>query len=703
MALPLPESSQQLDSALLLNAFRTMLTSRCFDDKEIALKHQNRVYFQLSGAGHEAISVATAMVLRSGYDWLFPHVRDRALCLFLGLSPYEQFLASVAARTDEISGARQMPSHWGCKRLKMPSRSSCIGMQFLHAVGVAEAAYRQSLIPESVLPIEAHPEEIVYVGSGEGATSEGEFWESLNTSCNLRLPVLYVVQDNGYAISVPVEVQTAGGSISALVRGFPNLWVEECDGTDFATSYASLVRASDHCRKRQGPALVHARVVRPYSHSTSDDESSYRSASELDEQLCRDPIRKLERHLLSKGIVTGEQLEQIRAGIDEEINAAAEKALGVPHASPESADLFVYSPEIDPASTEYDTENDVEEDSGQSTMVDLINRCLHAEMARDSKILVMGQDVADASRSEILAHVKGKGGVFKATSGLQRVYGDARVFNTPLAEANIIGRAVGLALRGFKPIPEIQFFDYIWPAYMQLHNEVPLMRWRSNNAWKCPMVVRVPIGGYIRGGAIYHNQSGVSLFTHVPGWRVVMPSNAIDACGLLRTAIRCDDPVLFLEHKYLYRQSFNRGDYPGDGFMVPFAKARVAHSGTSASIITYGALVQKSVQVANQFSDRGIEIEVLDLRSLNPYDWNAISTTVKKTHRVLIAYEDSMAWGYGAEIAARIAGELFDDLDAPVARVAARNCFVSYTPGVEEFTLPQTNDLVQELEFLLSH
>jgi 2-oxoisovalerate dehydrogenase E1 component len=685
----------------LLAYYRTMLLSRCFDDKEIILKNQNRVFFQLSSAGHEAIALATALTLHPAYDWLFPHVCDRAMLLHFGLTPYEQFLASVAAHTDIISGARQMPSHWGCKRLNLPSRSSCIGMQFLQAVGAAEAGMRGAHLKAGLASF--HEDEIVYVGSGDGGTSEGEFWESLNTACNLKLPVLYVIQDNAYAISVPVEVQTAGGSISKLLSGFPDLFIEECDGTDLQASYATLARAAAHCRARRGPALVHAHVTRPYSHSMSDDESLYRSPAELAEQATRDPLVKLREHLIRENIATAEELQRLQAEVKAELDAAADEALQVPHAPPESATLYVYSPDVDPTSAAFDTEAQATLTGNEGTMVDLINRCLYEEMARDERLVVLGQDVADASRTACLNEVKGKGGVFKVTSNLQRQFGDARVFNTPLAEANIIGRAVGMAVRGLKPLAEIQFFDYIWPAYMQLHNEVPLLRWRSNNAWKCPMVVRAPVGGYIKGGAIYHSQSGVHLFTSIPGWRVVMPSNALDANGLLRTAIRCDDPVLFLEHKHLYRQTYNKSAYPGPDFMIPFGKARLVRSGADVTLITYGALVQKSWLAAQQLAQEGIDVEVIDLRSLNPYDWAAIATSVRKTSRALVVYEDMISWGYGAEIAARIGQELFDYLDAPVSRVAARDCFVSYTPEVEDYTLPQVADIANAIRELVRY
>jgi 2-oxoisovalerate dehydrogenase E1 component len=690
------EGRAALDRATLLGLYRTMYAARRIDDKEIQLKRQNLVYFQISGAGHEAVQVAAGLVLRPGYDWFYPYYRDRALALSLGTTPYDHLLASVAAKTDPHSGARQMPSHWSDARLHIVSRSSATGMQFLQALGAAEAGYRYSLIKEIEDRATRFAEdELVFVSSGDGTTSEGEFWESLNTACNLKLPLLYLIEDNGYAISVPVEVQTAGGKISSLVESFPNLYIEECDGTDVVASYDALARAADYCRNRRGPAFVHAHVIRPYSHSLSDDEQMYRAAAERAADALRDPIKKFGAYLIEEGAATRQELTRLEAEVDAEINDAAERALRVGQPPKESATLYVYSPDVDPTSAQFDTEDKVKLTGGEGTMVDLINRCLHEEMARNPRVVVFGEDVADCSREESLECVKGKGGVFKVTANLQRKFGSARVFNSPLAEANIIGRAIGMATRGLKPVAEIQFFDYIWPAYMQLHNEAPLLRWRSNNTWKCPMVVRVPIGGYLKGGAIYHSMSGTQLFTSIPGWRVVMPSTALDAAGLLRTAIRSDDPVMFLEHKHLYRQTYNKSQYPDPDFMVPFGKAKMVREGANVTVITFGALVHRSLVAAKQAAQQGVSVEVIDLRSLNPYDWPAIEKSVKKTSRVVVAYEDSLSWGYGAEIAARIADELFEYLDAPVKRVAALDCFVAYAPDVEDAILPQTEDVLR--------
>jgi 2-oxoisovalerate dehydrogenase E1 component len=693
-----------LAPATLISAYRTMYTSRRIDDKELLLKRQNRTFFQINGVGHEAVLAAAGLVLRPAYDWFFAYYRDRALVLSLGITPYDQLLAAVAAEDDPNSGARQMPSHWSNHKLNIFSRSSATGTQFLQAVGAAEAGYRYSMIKE-IEDRAAHfkHDEVVYVSAGDGTTSEGEFWESLNTACNLKLPVLYLIEDNGYAISVPVEVQTAGGSISRLVSSLPGLYIEECDGTDFLASYETLSRAVEYARERRGPALVHAHVIRPYSHSQSDDETLYRPEEERVNEAARDPIKRLGDLLIREGVLTEEELQKVKDEADAEVNDAAERALARPQPPKESAMLYVYSPDVDPTSPEFDTEDQAHLNGREGTMVDLINRCLHEEMERNPRIVVLGEDVADASRAEYLSRLKGKGGVFKVTANLQRRFGGDRVYNTPLAEANVIGRSIGMAARGLKPIAEIQFFDYIWPAFMQLRDEAPLLRWRSNNRWKCPMVVRVPVGGYLKGGAIYHSQSGVSTFTSIPGWRVVMPSNALDANGLLRTAIRCDDPVLFLEHKHLYRQTYNKSPYPGSDFMIPFGKARVVREGADLTIITYGALVQRSLVAAKQAAKEEISVEVIDLRSLNPYDWRAIERSVRKTNRALIVYEDCVSWGYGAEIAARIADELFDQLDAPVKRVAALDCFVAYAPDVEDAILPQTDDVLEAIQDIAAY
>jgi 2-oxoisovalerate dehydrogenase E1 component len=693
-----------LDEKALVGIYRTMYQSRRLDDKEIQLKGQNKVFFQISGAGHEAILVAAGMAMKGGYDWFYPYYRDRALMLQLGMTSKEMLQSAVGAEADPNSHGRQMPSHWGSVPLNVPSQSSPTGTQALQAVGAAEASHIASKVEELQEKVTGFKgDEVVYMSVGDGTTSEGEYWEALNTACNLKLPVIFLVEDNGYAISVPVEVGTAGGSISDLVIGFPNLFIQKCDGTDPLESLDTFQKAVKYCRERKGPAFIHAKVIRPYSHSLSDDERLYRPEEERQQDAENDPITTYGEFLMTEGIISSEDLEKVRNEVNAEIAIATDEALASPQPAPETAHRNVYSEDVDPTSGEFDTEDGAELSGKPGTMVDLINRCMHTEMQRDPRIVVFGEDVADVSREEYLDQVKGKGGVFKVTANLQREFGSARVFNSPLAEANIVGRAIGMATRGLKPVVEIQFFDYIFPAYHQIRNELALMRWRSDGDWKSPVVMRVPVGGYLKGGAIYHSQSGTTLFSHIPGLRIAYPSNALDANGLLRTAIRCDDPVLFLEHKHLYRQVYNKSEYPSDEFMVPFGKAKVTREGTDVSVITFGALVERTRQAAKKLEKNGISVEIVDLRSLAPYDWEAIEKTVKKTNRVIIAHEDSLSFGYGAEIAARISNELFEYLDAPVRRVGATDTFVAYAPQMEDYILPQVDDVEKAVNELMKY
>jgi 2-oxoisovalerate dehydrogenase E1 component len=699
------EKYHGLDTKTLVGMYRTMFLSRTIDDKEINLKGQNKVFFQISGAGHEAVLVAAGLAMKPAYDWFFPYYRDRALMLQLGMTPLEMLYSAVGAEPDPNSHGRQMPSHWGHKDLNVPSQSSCTGSQALHAVGAAEASYRAAMVKglqDKVTGFKG--DEVVYMSIGDGTTSEGEVWEALNSACNMKLPVIFVVEDNGYAISTPVEVNTAGGSISELVKGFPNLLIQKCDGTNPVESYATFKKAVEFCRERKGAAFVHAKVVRPYSHSLSDDEKGYRPVEELEKDAAIDPLRTFAEFLMTEKLASSEELETIRNEVQKEVNEAADIALATPQPAPESALRNVFSPDIDPTDRQlFDTEDGAELSGNAGTMVDLINRCLHEEMARDERIVVFGEDVADVSRDEYLETLKGKGGVFKVTANLQRSFGSARVFNSPLAEANIIGRAVGLALRNIKPVVEIQFFDYIFPAFHQIRNEVAVTRWRSDGDTKCPMVMRVPVGGYLKGGAVYHSQSGVTLFAHTPGLMIAYPSNALDANGLLRTAIRCDDPVMFLEHKHLYRQVYNKSQYPSSEFLIPFGKGKKIREGADVTIVTYGALVQRSFEACKRLEKQGITVDLIDLRTLVPYDWEIIAESVKKTSRCIVAHEDSVSYGYGAEIAARISDELFEYLDAPVRRVGATDTFVAYAPQVEDFILPQTEDVEKAVLELMKY
>ena len=668
--------SVQLHLAMLQN----MILSRRLDDLEIKLKRKNEIYFQISGAGHEATQTAGALLFQSGYDWFFPYYRDRAFCLGIGVTPKEMLMQGFGCAADPASGGRQMPSHWGHKKCQIPSSSSPTGTQFLNAVGCAEASCFFD-----------KKDQVTVVSSGEGTTSQGEFYEALNTACLGKLPLIFHIQDNGYAISVPVEAQTPGGSISELLSGYPNLLILNFDGCDPLLSYLKWEEAYAHARSGKGPVLLHAKVVRPYSHSMSDDERLYRSQKEIDLEKQQDPISVFKERLTVKNLE--QEIKQIEADVEKELEIAEKEAREEPKAT--NVQSYVFSPNINPESTSFDAKADFQ--GSEKTMVELINSCLKDEMAKNEQLVVFGEDVADVSKEEHLQDLKGKGGVFKVTSGLQKTFGSHRVFNSPLAEANIVGRAVGMALRGIKPVVEIQFFDYIFPAMMQIRSELALMRWRSNNEFSCPVVIRTTYGGYLKGGAVYHSQTGESIFTHIPGLRVVLPSNALDANGLLRTAIRCEDPVLFLEHKHLYRQTYNRSANPGPDFTIPFGKAKCVREGEDLTIITYGALVKRSLDAAKQAQNEGVNVEILDLRTLSPFDWESIQASVKKTNRVIIAHEENLSWGFGAELASKISDELFEHLDAPVKRVASLDTFVGYHPNLEEQILPQINDIFEAI------
>ncbi len=692
----------------LVRMLRAMRLARALDDAELRLLRQQKVYFTINGSGHEAVQVAAAQLLRPGKDWFFPYYRDRALCLALGVTPRAMLLQAMGRRDDPSSGGRQMPSHFGDPDLHIVSQSSPTGTQFLQAVGVAEAARLARTLP---LPPDDHPpasaDEIVYVSSGEGATSEGEFQEALSTALLYRLPVLFLVEDNEYAISVPIEAQTPAGSISRLLKHIPGLTVIETDGLDPVASHADLARAMSLLRAGEGPVLVHARVVRLKPHSNSDDDRDYRPEGEREESRRLDPIISFEELLLREDVVTEEELDDIRRGVDVEVAAAVEEALAAPEPAATSIHEHLFAPKPEPALVEVSSEVSTWLQSkemlaaplgqlrGEQTLLESVRLTLYREMERDPRIVVFGQDVADASREEVLDLLKGKGGVFKVTAGLQRTFGSHRVFNTPIAEAAIVGRAIGMAVRGLRPVVEIQFFDYIWPAMMQIRNELALLRWRSNGGFAAPVVIRAPIGGYLRGGAIYHSQTGESIFCHCPGLRVVMPSNARDAAGLLRTSIRCGDPVIFLEHKHLYRQPYTRTPDPGPDFTIPLGKAEIVRSGSDITLVTWGALVNRALVAAEKLRRDDIDVEVIDLRSLQPYDFETVAESVRRTSRIVVASEEPPEFGVAAEIAARVGEDLFEDLDAPVARIGSPLVPVGYSPVLEQATLPQVGDILE--------
>jgi len=668
----------------LVEDFRLMCLSRAVDDRQLIMHKQGRTYFQIAGAGHEALLAGVARSLRSGYDWFFPYYRDLALVLALGVSPYEVLLQAVGSAADPASGGRQMPAHYGNAALHIVSQSSPTGSQCLPAVGCAEAGrYARA---HAIAAADAHDDEVVYVSIGDGATSEGEFWESLNTACRLRLPVVYLVADNGYAISVRTADQ-APAPISELVAGFPGLGIERFDGVDYFASRQRAAEAVARARAGEGPVLLHASVVRPYSHSSSDNQARYRIAADIAEEAERDPVRCFGEDLVAAGVLTADEVESILAEAHDAAAAAATQALEAERPQPSTVlHHLVALPEI--------PEPPRPDPNGEPVHFgEAIRRTLAELMEEDVRIRVFGEDVADGE-PDYLESLDGLGGVFGTTHGLQRAFGSDRCFNTPLAEANIVGRAVGQAVRGLHPSPEIQFFDYIWPAMTQIRSEAATTRWRSNGMFHAPMVLRVAIGGYVHGGAIWHSQCGESIFTHIPGLVVMFPSRARDAAGMLRAAFQCEDPVLFLEHKALYRQRFAMDPFPQPEYVVPVGKAATVRRGEDLTIVTWGAMVQRCGLAAEQLAAEGIEAEIVDLRTLAPWDREAVLTSVHRTSRLLVVHEDVLTSGFGAEVAAVAADECFDALDAPVRRIGALDTWVPYEPTLEAAVLPQTDEIV---------
>ena len=683
-----------VDAAEAVEDFHRACISRSIDDRQIILQRQGKCFFQISGAGHEALLLGLARDLKAGYDWFFPYYRDQALMIGLGMSPYQILLQAVGSSDDPASGGRQMPSHWGDRDMHVFTTSSPTGSQCLPAVGCAEGG--RYIVGHPEIDAVAHPDEVTFMSIGEGATSEGEFWESLNSTCTLKLPMLYVVADNGFAISVPVKDQSPG-PISDLVSGFPNLRVEKVDGTDYAAVRKLGADVIAGIRAGDGPTLIHASVTRPYSHSGQDTQSKYRTKDALEAEAQLDPIQRMEQTLIEAGVLTADDAAEIREEAKKAVAAASKEALAAPRPTVDSCLDNVYAlPQIDPDAEKADTgDGEVVPMGGTGGALNLV---LAEIMEADPRVRIFGEDVADAP-IDVLEHVEGKGGVFGTTHGLQRRFGVDRCFNAPLAEANIVGRAVGQAVRGLKPAPEIQFFDYIWPAMTQIKSEAATIRWRSNGNWTCPMVLRVPIGGYLKGGSIWHSQSGESIFTHIPGLIVMFPSRARDAAGLLRTAFQCDDPVLFLEHKHLIRQPYNRDPYPSEGYMIPLGTGDYVTRGSDLTIVTYGATVEKSRLAAEKL---GASVEIIDLRCLIPWDKDLVAESVARTGRVLVVHEDIVTSGFGAEIAAWIGENLFEHLDAPVSRHGALDCHVAYEPTLEEAILPNVDRIAEAARKVLA-
>jgi len=661
------------DPAPLIEAYREMLRARRADEKSIVLYKQNKCHFQIGCAGHEAVGTAFALALKPSFDWAYPYYRDMAFCTAWGMTSQELMLNAMNKAADPNSLGRQMPMHYGHADLNIANQSSPTGTQFLQAVGAAKALRHRG------------SNAVVYVSSGEGTTSQGEYHEALNWAAKEKLGVIFCIQDNNYAISVHISEQMAG-KVSDISKGYQGLEVVAVNGLDYAETQRAATKAVERARSGGGPTVIDAQVVRLQSHSISDNQAKYRDPDELESNKTRDPVVLLAEALISEGILSAKDIERIDAEIRKEVDEAAEWADAEPDPEPHTCEDHVLVLR-DPGAGVREAEP-----SGEETfIVDALNHALDEEMARNDEMVIFGQDVAH-----------GKGGVFTVTSGLTAKYGADRVFNAPLAEASIAGVAVGMATLGMKPVAEIQFGDYIWTAMMQLRNELALMNYRSGGTFTSPAVIRVPIGGYIHGG-VYHSQNLEATFAHFPGLHVVLPSNATDAKGLLKSAIRCPDPVLFLEHKGLYRQVYAKGPEGGPDDLIPIGRAKVVRSGRHATVVTWGALVHKSLVAASMLEKEGVEVEVIDLRTIAPLDTHTVLSSVKKTGRLLIAHEDSLFMGFGAEVAAIVAERAFEYLDAPVMRTAGRNVPIAHSPMLEQMALPNDEQVLNALERLLAY
>ena len=646
--------------------------SRRLDEKMLILLKQGKSYFHIGASGHEAAQLAAATAMRPGEDWAFPYYRDAALCIGLGMTSREQLLCFLAKADDPNSGGRQMPQHYGHKDLRIVSQSSPTGTQFLQAVGCAMARKMEKT------------KDVVYVSSGEGTTSQGDFHEALNWASNAKAPVIFHVQDNDYAISTHKSLQSAD-SVYAMAAGYKNLSRYDVNGTDFFETNLAFKQAIDRARKGKGPSLIVSNVVRLLPHSSSDDQRKYRSEDDLVEDRKRDPLIVLEAQCVKEKFITAKEFEKIRQDIQAQVDVDTQWADAQDHPDVDTALNHIYSDDTTVSEPDFNAMAE------KIVIVDAINHALKEEMAHNEKMIIYGQDIADP-----------KGGVFTATKGLSDMFGSQRVFNSPLAESSIVGTAIGMAVTGYKPVVEIQFGDYIWTAMMHIRNELSTMRYRSNNDWTCPVVIRVPVGGYIHG-SLCHSQSIDGFFIHIPGIYLAYPSNAADAKGLLKMACRMNDPVIFMEHKGLYRQGYAATEEPGEDYVLPFGKARIVSEGDEISIITWGAMVQKSIEGVKSLGLPEGTVEIIDLRTLNPLDLDTIEASLEKTGKALVVYEDNLTNGPGAEISALIADKYFELLDGPVRRVATKDSPVPYNWFLEEKVLPQTSDVADAIKELLEY
>tara|TARA_Y100001970_G_C14245941_1_gene868213 strand:+ start:1531 stop:3534 length:2004 start_codon:yes stop_codon:yes gene_type:complete len=656
----------------ILEIYKIMITSRLLDEKMMRLLKQGKSFFHIGASGHEAAQLAAANLIRPKEDWSFPYYRDAAYCLGIGMTPREQLLSFLARSDDPNSGGRQMPQHYGHKELNIVSQSSPTGTQFLQAVGCALARKMEE------------KKEIVYVSAGEGTTSQGDFHEAINWASNAKAAVIFHIQDNEYAISTHRSDQMAD-TVYMMTAGYKNLARYHVDGSNFFETRLAFKQGIDRARKGKGPSLIVSNVVRLLPHSSSDDQRKYRTVKDLKKDQKKDPLLILEDQCKNVNFISDQEFESLKIEVESQINLDAEWAEAQAHPDPQTALNHIYS------ETPFPKEESYVPIADKIVMVDAINHGLAEEMDLNDKMVIYGQDIADP-----------KGGVFTATKGLTNLYGPNRVFNSPLAESSIIGTAIGMALSGYRPVVEIQFGDYIWTAMMQIRNELTTMRYRSNNSWSCPMVIRVPVGGYIHG-ALCHSQSIDGYFIHMPGIYLAYPSNAADAKGLLKMACRLDDPVLFMEHKGLYRQGYASTKEPGPDYLIPFGKGRFVLEGDELTIITWGAMVQKSLEAVQSLHLDNNLVEIIDLRTLNPIDMDILESSIEKTGKVLIVYEDNLTNGPGAEISALIGDRFFELLDGPIRRVASKDSPIPFNWYLEEKVLPQTADIAKAIKELLEY
>lgn len=669
-----------IDQQQLINWYRLAFLSRKIDEKAALYIRRGLGWsYHARCAGHEGIQVALGLAFRAKKDFLFPYYRDTATVLAAGMSPLELIQNGLSKASDVGSGGRHMSNHFSKPAIHIQNVSSCTGNHTLHAVGVARAIKYYG------------DDAIAYSSQGESSLSEGYCYEAINGASRERLPVIFVIQNNGYGISVPSSVQTANAIVSDNFRGFKNLGIFLSDGTDFPDSISKIKQAIDFVNQEGCPALVHAQCVRIGAHSNSDAQDLYRDEDEISRAQQADPLLKLKK-LLVKHKISASKISQIESSVDQEIEQACEQVEQEPGPSRESATQFIFAPEYKPEKTE---QAYVPLDSEPvEKLREAITRTLIEEFERNPDTFLWGQDCAS----------KKKGGVFNLTKGMLEKFGDKRIFNAPIAEDFIVGTANGMS-RYRKDIRIVieaaQFADYVWPAMEQIV-EMGHDYWRSNGQFSPNVVLRLASGGYITGG-LYHSQNVEAIMSHLPGIRVLYPAFAEDAAGLLRTAIRSQGPTFFCEPKYLYNRAEAKGPIYGSDFAIPMGLGKVRRAGSDASIICYGNAVHMALQVASELAEKNMSLEVFDLRSIKPLDYEGITASVKRTGKALVLHEDHLFNGIGGEVSALIMEQCFAYLDAPVQRLAALDAPIGFAKTLENAILPQVDDIKRAIIELVEY